>query len=771
MKYKATIVIPCYNKEDYVEKSLDSLIKLSRFNDFEIILVDDCSKDDTVLKIKKYTEKYENIKLYVLDRGSGSPSKPRNTGIEKSTTNYLIFMDPDDEVINDGYSVLLTKMEEYQSDILIGARVGVNEYGQHVFTDFIDENYTYINSNDYRIKLDLLNRGPFILKTIYSKKLLIDNNIKFNENITTSEDEAFDMRCVAKAKKITKINDIVYQYTSGATGSITTNVSLKVYKELYDVMVELNDAYSLIFSKEMIAERIIDIIYIFYMRRLTYLKSFEEIEEACDYIYDAFQRYGFEHFDKLTSRKSIVFVDDIKNKKISKYIDQYFIRRLNELSKKLLEANKKNKKNEKTLNRKMVKISLGLISIISKIKKIKTKLKKRKQSKKIVSPEKINYETKFNEFYSSLTDKCNDYWVFMDRRDNAKDNGEALYRYVMKNKIHDKIAFILDKSSNDYERLLKEGFNLIEYDSIEHWEIQKNCSILFASHCDRLYSSPWYYCENKKQNKKINNYKVKTNFKIFFLQHGVIRCDMSEYLNGNKYYKIVTSSKYEKDSLLNISKYRLTENEIVLSGLPRWDYLKDKSKNVITIFPTWRKEIFISKTISDNEKEFIETEFYKNWYDFLNSNVLKDLSKHFTINLISHYGNMHVLKFFENKINKNINIISYNDVKNFYDIVNETKIFITDYSSFSFDYLYLNKPVIYFDFEENALKNNIKNMEYSNYGFYCTDVNEAEDALNYLKENNYKTKPEFSKNINKLFAYRDSNNCKRVIDAIKKTKK
>ena len=47
MKYKATIVIPCYNKEDYVENSLDSLIKLSRFNDFEIILVDDCSKDDT----------------------------------------------------------------------------------------------------------------------------------------------------------------------------------------------------------------------------------------------------------------------------------------------------------------------------------------------------------------------------------------------------------------------------------------------------------------------------------------------------------------------------------------------------------------------------------------------------------------------------------------------------------------------------------------------------------------------------------------------------
>lgn len=764
MKYKATIVIPCYNKEDYVENSLDSLIKLSRFNDFEIILVDDCSKDDTVLKIKKYTEKYENIKLYVLDKGSGSPSKPRNTGIEKSTTNYLIFMDPDDEVINDGYSVLLTKMEEYQSDILIGARVGVNEYGQHVFTDFIDENYTYINSNDYRIKLDLLNRNPFILKTIYSKKLLIDNNIKFNENITTSEDEAFDMRCTAKAKKITKINDIVYQYTSEATGSITTNVSLKVYKELYDIMVELYNAYSLVFSDEIVIERITMLIYTFYIKKLTFLKSVDEIEEACNYIYDAFEKFGFNKFDKLLDRKFIIFVNDVKNRDISKHIDIYFINRINSMTKRMLDIDNKNRKYERTLNRKLIKPGLFLISLIRKLKRLG-------KPKRVVSPEKIEYEAKFDEFYSSLTDECNDYWVFMDRRDNAKDNGEALYRYVMKNKIHDKIAFILEKESNDYERLLDEGFNLIEYDSIEHWEIQKNCSFLFTSHCDCLNVYPWYYLGRKRQKQRFRNYKVETNFKLVFLQHGVIRSDLSGWLGSKKYYKFVTSSKYEKESLLAIPKYRLTENEIILSGLPRWDYLKDNSNKVITIFPTWRKEIFNSEAILNDDSEFLKTDFYKNWSSLLNSNTINELSKEFTINFVSHHDNMKILKFFENRINKNINIISYNDVKNFYDIVNETKIFITDYSSFSFDYLYLNKPVIYFDFEENALKNNIKNMEYSNYGFYCTDVNEAEDALNYLKENNYKTKPEFSKNINKLFAYRDSNNCKRVIDAIKKPKK
>ena len=334
-KYKATIIIPCYNKQKFIKKALNSIIELSRFNDFEVIVIDDGSKDKSVDIIKKYTEKYDNIKLIEFEKGSGSPSKPRNTGIEKSSAKYLIFMDPDDQIINDGYSTLLTKMEEYDSDLLIGTRIGVNEYGQVVFTDFIDKKYTYVNSNDYSVKLDLLNRNPILLKSIYSKEMIINNNIRFNEIITTSEDESFDMKCVAYAKKITKINDIVYQYTTEATGSITTNVSLRIYKELGDVFKELTNTYRLAFSEEIALERIVSLLHVFYLKKLTYLKSVEEIEEGCNYIYQALDKYGFDKFNKLVSRQSINIINDIKNKEFNKYINFYFLKRINRMEKRL----------------------------------------------------------------------------------------------------------------------------------------------------------------------------------------------------------------------------------------------------------------------------------------------------------------------------------------------------------------------------------------------------------------------------------------------------
>ena len=373
--YKATIIIPCYNKESYIRRSLDSLTEQSRFKEFEIIIVDDCSKDETVHIAREYESRYENMRVIVLDKGSGSPSKPRNTGIKASTADYIIFMDPDDKVINDGYSTLLTKMEEYDSDILIATRIGVTEAGVKVFTDFIDEEFTYVNSDEYRVKLDLMNRRTFILKTIYKKSLIIDNNIWFNEKISTSEDECFDTTCVAYARKITKINDIVYQYTYEAEGSITTSIPMKFYEDLPEIIESLYDSYKLTFDEETTMYKIAGLLQDYYFNRITLLKSTDDVIQAIKIFHDALESFGFEKFDVLTEERKVSFFEDIKNQVYQERIIASYINRIAILEKRHEKLNRTNKRRGRELkqlkklqNRKIAKPGIWMAKRISRIK-------------------------------------------------------------------------------------------------------------------------------------------------------------------------------------------------------------------------------------------------------------------------------------------------------------------------------------------------------------------------------------------------------------------
>lgn len=122
-KYRLSIIIPIYNNGKYLrDRCIKSLIKSSIFENMEILLIDDGSTDNETIKIvEKLGIEYENIKTYYFEKGgSGSPSRPRNKGIELSTCDYITYLDPDNEAINDGYYQLYKELKDNEFDIVLG---------------------------------------------------------------------------------------------------------------------------------------------------------------------------------------------------------------------------------------------------------------------------------------------------------------------------------------------------------------------------------------------------------------------------------------------------------------------------------------------------------------------------------------------------------------------------------------------------------------------------------------------------------------------------
>lgn len=149
---KISVIVPVYNVYDYLDKCLDSLVKQTD-QDFEVIIVNDGSTDDSQKIIDKYVSQYSN--MHAFSKENGGLSSARNYGIERATGDYVLFLDSDDYYEPDTIEIL--KKEAIDGDDII------------VFRMFIDENGA--------VKKGPLEMEQFISddKLLPSKKLLLYN--------------------------------------------------------------------------------------------------------------------------------------------------------------------------------------------------------------------------------------------------------------------------------------------------------------------------------------------------------------------------------------------------------------------------------------------------------------------------------------------------------------------------------------------------------------------------------------------------------------------
>lgn len=358
-------------------------------------------------------------------------------------------------------------------------------------------------------------------------------------------------------------------------------------------------------------------------------------------------------------------------------------------------------------------------------------------------------------------------WIIMDRDTQADDNGEHFYRYLQQEHPEQKIYFALNKSSHDWKRLKNDGFNLLNFKSEKYKRQLRKSDKLISSHIDEYIANPFK-----------DHFEFSKHF--VFLQHGVTHNDLSSWLNTKRNLSLMlTTSQDEYNDLGgDKTKYKFSNKEVVLTGLPRHDALikgNQKDSKVIVIMPTWRKTILGANAKGNKRKinnSFMDTDYAKHWSSFLSSEALQSLSEKYGYEVIfaphaniePYLDQFNLPKYIKPWRAKDSSIQA---------LFQKAKFMITDYSSVAFEMGVLNKTVIYYQFDQDDFFNGGHAFQkgyftYEKNGFGPVVYNEKDLilALKRVLKNKGNPLSPYDKRIKKTFPFRDGKCCERIYEEI-----
>jgi len=229
-----SVIIPVYNVKEYLEKCVDSVLDTS-FRDFEVILVDDGSTDGVCPALCDAIAKKHSDIVRVVHQENKGLGGARNTGIEASKGDYLLFVDSDDTLIPDTLSILANKIMQTNSDIVAFNIFTENSNGER---NPLNSNYAY-----YDKPFTLKEHPEFMLSLpnawsrIWKRTLYTDNNILYPER-AWYEDIRTTLKVFAKAESIVTINDCLYVYLQ-REGSIMRSSNIERNVEIIDAFEDI----------------------------------------------------------------------------------------------------------------------------------------------------------------------------------------------------------------------------------------------------------------------------------------------------------------------------------------------------------------------------------------------------------------------------------------------------------------------------------------------------------------------------------------------------
>jgi CDP-glycerol glycerophosphotransferase (TagB/SpsB family) len=276
--------------------------------------------------------------------------------------------------------------------------------------------------------------------------------------------------------------------------------------------------------------------------------------------------------------------------------------------------------------------------------------------------------------------------------------------------------------------------------------------------------------------RQLNHVVDLLKYDFVFLQHGIIRHDLSTWLNrfNRNISLFITSSRLEYKSILD-NDYYYTEEQVLLSGMPRYDLLENRPKQKIILAPTYRNNITYKKPnkhgVRPYDHKFKKSGYFKFYNMLMNDErILKAMKEN------NMAGELYLHPVFVSQRSDFQSNNLFSVMKYPYDYrraFREGSMLISDHSSVVFDFAYLKKPVLYAHFDADTFfnghsydKSDFFSDEKNGFGDVCYDYESMVEKTIDLIESGCKMTKKYQQRVDKYFYKTDKNNSERVYNAI-----
>jgi glycosyltransferase len=226
---KISVIIPVYNVEQYIARCLDSILAQS-FQDFEIVIVDDCGTDNSMIIVEQYISKDDRFVVCHNKQNMG-PMWARREGYLNARGEYFVFCDSDDYLLPDSLELLHEAISSTQADIV------ASSYVRHTFREKDVVLYNKLSHGEDSISVykSLLSGeiSHSLWAKIFSANLFRDYLYETKDHQTNSEDALLFYQVVEHAKKVVIIQDPTYCYVFNSTSSTLRDTRSKLPQILF----------------------------------------------------------------------------------------------------------------------------------------------------------------------------------------------------------------------------------------------------------------------------------------------------------------------------------------------------------------------------------------------------------------------------------------------------------------------------------------------------------------------------------------------------------